>query len=210
MKKIRILCDPMLAFMGSVLILSIIVYYSVIIMAVNAPFVSQDYFLIAPKTFKDYLGWGFVWILVPVFSAVTYLSCVPQWFAFVELDERGIRLNRIYQRSTMIPYSSFGYFQIASYMHIIQKRYFLLMGTSGVSFDKLAKINEMKSSDKLIKIKLSHRVCKKLLLVLPAVQKEKLESALNSGLSSAAFDVECYQRRIDQVEKQKQRKKHKR
>ena len=203
MKKIRVFCDPMVVVMATIVIMVIPVYTLLLV------------YVYSHNLYEDKTE-GIKVLLFAIFVGIVNIGvdlwCIPQWYSFVELDCEGLRLNTIYRKKEKIPYKKLVYFQIASYRHLYQERFFLLIGTSSVPMEKLSKINQVKSSESLVKIKLSPRACKKLMRVLPDDKKEKLEHALKTGLSNAAFNSDTYmktQRRKERLKRRKNNKKNK-
>ena len=83
------------------------------------------------------------------------------------------------------------------------------MGRTGLGYDKLSAINQVRSSADCVKIKLTKRTYKKLCNILPDAQKLKLERAMNGDLSKVAFNINSFIKRKERIKKKKKSKKRK-
>lgn len=198
-KKIKILCDPLTSVMAAI--------WSVcMISSVYIPYVGIIDVYVNGQT-DDTIPVVIVCI-VYVLIMLLVIKFIPIWFATVEIDEEGICLNSVYKKSKKIPFSEIRSFQIAYYRHIYTNRVFVVMGRTGLGYDKLSAINHMRSSEDSVKIKLTKGTYKKLYYILPEPQKEKLECAMNGELSKVAFNVDSFVKRKERLRKKKS-KKHK-
>ncbi len=201
MKKIKILCDPLTAAMAGTWVFSMILgafvtYYGLYI----------DKSVIYETSSEAILCSFIVWLVYGIIL-VTIIKCIPIWFASVELDEEGMCLNSVYKKSDKIPFSEIRSFQIAYYRHIYTNRVFVVMGRTGLAYDKLSAINQVRSSADCIKIKLTKRTYKKLCKILPDDQKTKLERAMNGDLSKVAFNINAFIKRKERKKKQSTKRK---
>jgi len=148
-----------------------------------------------------------VTMILPFIFLLSYFSL--RLCDMVELDSEGIRLCSVFKKYPKIPYEQFGYFQIAYYYHYSQKRVYVVMGRFGVPPEKLARINQVKCSENLVKIKLSKKTYRILNEFLPELQRAKMERAMNGDLDGVAFDTEGYLRQKQRHEQQRRRNKSK-
>ena len=195
MKRIKILCDPLIAAMATI--------YSayMVIASVCIPCVIIRDVYINGQTNDTILV--FIICIVCMLSVFVVFKCIPIWFATVEIDEEGICLNSVYKKSKKIPFSEIRSFQIAYYRHIYTNRVFVVMGRTGLGYDKLSAINHMRSSEDCVKIKLTKGTYKKLSDILPEDQRGKLERAMNGELSKVAFNVDSFVKRKERLRKKK-------
>ena len=195
MKKIKLLCDPMLALLGFITPLSCtMLTVSTFILLLVGDAEGDVYECIA-------LFGG----LLIVFDA-TCLYCAPRWFAYVVLNKDSICLHKGFKKAKEEKYEDFPYFKIASYVHIFSTRYFVVLGKKGLSMQELVNINHVPVSEEIIKIKLNKKSYAFLMECLPEYQKNILRNAMGGGFKDATAQSKKYAAVLRRKEKERKRK----
>ncbi len=138
------------------------------------------------------------------FAILTY--CSTSFFASVKLTEKCVIYKCPFHRKKIIEYDHFKFVKIASYMHIHTRRYFLVISQKTISPSVMIHINQIKCSDKCIKIKLSNRNYRILCYVLPDNIKQQLQCLNNDALKDVVFDIDREKKRMQK--KAKKKKQH--
>ena len=178
MKKIKILCDPMLCLMYLILYTIFTIYVVVSVSLASLIENKQDSVIISIMVISFYV------ILV-----ITAMCVSNKWSGKVIMDTEGILLKSLFHKGKKIPYSEYPYFQIGYYMHIVKTRIFVVISKKGLSPKQIVNINSVGISENTVKISLNKRRAKMLLEVLPEWQKNKLQRALNGELEDVGMDL---------------------
>ena len=199
MKKIKILCDPMLTAMGAtytILTSSLCLYFILDMMS------GEMY----GKTEKDSVAIFWIYVVMFIINLAACLGVSNKWFARVVLDKEGIRLNTPFKKGGRISYSEYFYFQIGYYIHIVQPRIFVVISKKGLSPKQIVNINSVGISENTVKISLNKRRAKMLLEVLPEWQKNKLQRALNGELEEVGIDLSKAEEPDTSIKRRKKKK----
>lgn len=195
MKKLKLLCDPLVSAMGLVWITVTPFFTAVLIYGI---FIMTNGGI---KNFSDLLMVIFL-CLLPIAVWIITIFCIPIWFASIEIDAEGIRLNKVFSKKAKVSYEECRFFQVAYYNHIYNRRYFVVISSKPVSLNQLVNINCVRNSEELIKIKLTKGRYRKLCQILPTYYREKLERAING---KEAVNIE----KILKMQKRKHKQKRK-
>ena len=191
MKKVRVLCDPMLAIMAAIYTSVNPLYFVVMGIATY-----HNY----PENFDEIIGWSLIW-LIGIANSVLCIYCSQRWFAYVELNEEGILLCTIFKKTSLERYDQFPYFQIAHYKHFFTKRFFIVVTKKALSPTDLLKINKIRNSENCVKISISKKRALKLIEFFPDKQKEKLKKAISGEFDSMIWDLDKYKAKQKQISK---------
>ena len=194
MKRIKILCDPMLS--------SLYIVFLLIMTSISAISVSISTLF---KDKKDIIIGLAISIGLYLILLITAMSVSSKWSGKVIMDSEGIRLNTLFKKGNKIPYSEYFYFQIGYYMHLVQPRIFVVISKKGLTPKQIVHINSVGISEDTVKISLNKRRANMLLEVLPEWQKNKLQRALNGELEDIGIDLS----KADEPEKIIKRRKNK-
>ena len=201
MKRIKLFCDPMVAAMGG--IWAGFMMPGFLILTIYTLYFDPDAF----GTLFDKIVVGLLFYMLEAVLCVIIIKCAPIWFAYVKIHSRGIVLGAPFSKKIKFSYNDFRYVKIAYYVHIYQKRFFLVLSRSYITPSQLMNVNQLRCDDTLIKIKITKRRYRTLVKILPDGIKENLVSAWNGELGEDDFNIEAEIKR--QHRKQKQKKKRK-
>lgn len=204
-KKIRILCDLTMGIEAILFVVLSIPGSLFLIWAANRELLSKT-------SLSDIICGWFIILFSIFWMGLIFVIIIPNFWAFIELDTDGIRLNQIYKKTPIIPYKKLWNFKLAYYYHMGSLRYFIVIGCVELSPEQLVRINLVQNSEHLVKIQLTKRNYYRLREILPPEQREKLISLYCDDSSEEQSDALMYYKRIEAREKRKRRslqKKHK-
>ena len=106
----------------------------------------------------------------------------PRWWIFITLSENGIKYKAAFHKSVVNPYSAYRYIYRGTYWHgslfgVGYRPQYLVLSQRRLKSDELAQINNVMPSDKVIKIRFSKRLLRKLKDMLPACYYQQIEKA---------------------------------
>ncbi len=110
--------------------------------------------------------------LIMTFIAIVKFS---QCFAYIEIDKEGIRLCNGFKKGKKNVYEVYKHIQIASYNHIYQKRYFIVLSKFALLDNQIEHINDVEITPSIIKLKLNEKTYKALCELLPEKLSFKLK-----------------------------------
>lgn len=202
MKKIKLFCDPMVAAMGSIWAFLFTPLYFIII--IDTLYFYENNGI---DTIFNAICASLICYIPGIALCVITIKCASIWFAYVKIHSQGIVLGAPLSKKIKFSYNDFRYVKIAYYVHIYQKRFFLVLSRSYITPSQLMNVNQLRCDDTLIKIKITKRRYRTLVKILPDGIKENLVSAWNGELGEDDFNIEAEIKR--QHRKQKQKKKRK-
>ena len=135
-----------------------------------------------PKT-DDIVYISIFCILLTLLLFTLFFIFFPRWFAYIEIDKEGIRLCNGFKKGKKNVYEVYKHIQIASYNHIYQKRYFIVLSKFALLDNQIEHINDVEITPSIIKLKLNEKTYKALCELLPEklsvklkIQKKALEN----------------------------------
>ncbi|MBQ8431910.1 MAG: hypothetical protein IJX28_03405 [Clostridia bacterium] len=135
------------------------------------------------------------------------VKCVPQWFGYIKINAQGITWCAPFSKKIDFLYDDFTFVRIAYYTHIYKKRFFLVLSRRYLSPNQLINVNQLRSSETFVKIKITQRRFRVLSEILPNTISHSLIGAWNGDFSKGSFNIEAEMKK--QAQRRRQRKKRK-
>lgn len=118
---------------------------------------------------------GVLFVLLCISAALTS----PRWWSFITLSENGIKYKAAFHKSVVNPYTAYRYVYRGTYRHgslvgISYNPQYLVLSQRKMTTEELTQINNVMPSDKVIKIRYSKRIHKKLSRILPTYYQQQM------------------------------------
>ena len=184
MRKIRLFCDPMLVTMANVWWFLIIPFCTTIF--IEAFFFSENSNL---DTALD-LVLAVLICLIPISCYLIFPKAASVQYSYVVITPIGINMVSPFKEKATYSYKDFKSIKIAYYTHLYEKRYFLVLSRDFISMRDLTHINQLRCSDRVVKIKITKRRYRILCEILPEYIKNQVVSAMENSDFCVNIDVE--------------------
>lgn len=170
--KVRILANPSLFFGG---LLSIIII--VTLSATTLLLLQQN--IIRCATDKDRILTQLFIGMWAVIYLVGVILCAPQWFASIVFDKERIYVFIPFRKRILYEYKNFSHVYKATYWHgslfgVGYHPQFFVLSQRRMTTDELQNVNHVPISDKVVKIRHTEHMHRKLCTILPEYHKGQL------------------------------------
>lgn len=178
--EIRILANPGLFFGG---LLSIVI---IVALSGTTLFLLQQN-IIRCATDKDrILSQLFIsmWVVIYLIGVI---FCAPQWFASIVFDKKCIFVCTPFRKRMLYEYKDFSHIYKATYWHrslfgIGYHPRFFVLSQRRMTTDELQRINHVPISNKVVKIRYTGRMHRKLCTILPEYHKSQLNKLFKNSV----------------------------
>lgn len=120
-----------------------------------------------------------------IFGVLFVLLCIgmafvaPRWWIFITLSENEIKYKAAYKKPVTHPYTAYRYVYRGIYQHgslvgISYYPQYLVLSQRKMTSDELTQVNNVLPSDKVIKIRYSKRIHKKLSRIMPTYYQQQM------------------------------------
>lgn len=127
-----------------------------------------------------------------VFGVMFVLLCVsaaftaPRWWIFITLSENEIRYKAAFHKPASHPYAAYRYVYRGTYWHgslvgVGFRPRYLILSQRKMTTEELTQINHVMPSEKVIKLRYSGRVHRKLSRILPESCRRQVDGLFGTG-----------------------------